>query len=303
MMKSLVLVSRFGLASGFCLLLATSLAEAQVVRSAQGADAAAIQGAVNAFRADLGALNANGVCAGPCLPGIGRREVNWDGVPDNLSSPGVFPDGFFNAAAGDPAGRIRGIQFSSPGSFRTSADSDSDQDGNPGPQAILFEDLAAGNGADFAAFSAERIFGIVGSNEMDVTFSQPGSPGVSALVKGFGAVFTDVELAGAVRLDYFDINDVLLHSEAAQPFPFDGGDSGKSFSFVGVSFASAVVSRVHITNGGFDLGLTPFPQGGPLVDDAVAMDDFIYGEPLAVPEPASGFLMLVVGVVLLVWRR
>jgi hypothetical protein len=303
MTKSLVLVSTFGMASGFCVLLAASFAEAQVVRSAQGADAAAVQGAVNSFRADLGALNPNGVCAGPCAPGVGRREVNWDGVPDNLSSPGVFPDDFFNANTLAPAGRIRGIQFSSPGSFRTSADNDSDQDGNPGPQAILFEDLGAGNGADFAAFSAERIFGIVGSNEMDVTFSQPGSPGVPALVKGFGAVFTDVELAGAVRLDYFDINDVLLHSEAAPAFPFVGGDSGKSFSFVGVSFASAVVSRVHITNGGFDLGLTPFPVGGPLIDDAVAMDDFIYGEPLAVPEPASGVLMLLASVTLLLRRR
>jgi hypothetical protein len=264
-----------------------STAEAQLVRSAQGVDAAAIQAAVDAYRTDLGVLNANGECVGPCAPGVGRREINWDAVPDGSSDPNVFPNDFFNKDTTFAAGRIRGALFSSAGTFRMSADSDSDGDGNPGPRAILFNDLAAGNGDDFAAFSAERIFGIVGSNQMDVTFNRPGTPGVPALVKGFGAVFTDVEVAGAVRLDYFDRNDVLLHSENAMPFPFVGNDSGKSFSFVGVSFASPVVSRVHITNGGFDLALAPFPVNGNTVDDAVAMDDFIYGEPLAIPEPSS----------------
>lgn len=285
------------------LLLIASTANAQMVRSAVGANAAAIQATVDQFRADLGAANANGPCTGPCVPGIGRREVNWDGVPDNLSDPGIFPNDFFNQATGSPAGRIRGIQFSSAGTFRTSADTDSDGDTIPGPRAILFEDLGAGNGDDFAAFSAERIFGIVGSNQMDVTFAQPGSPGVPALVKGFGAVFTDVEAANAVLLDYYDANDVLLHSEAAQPFPFVGGDSGKSFSFVGVSFDSPVVQRVHITNGGFDLTLAPFPVNGQSVDDAAAMDDFIYGEPIAVPEPTSGILALLATAIGCLWRR
>lgn len=296
MMKSLV-------GCVITLLLIASTANAQMVRSAVGANAAAIQATVDQFRADLGAANANGPCTGPCVPGIGRREVNWDGVPDNLSDPGIFPNDFFNQASGSPAGRIRGIQFSSAGTFRTSADTDSDGDTIPGPRAILFEDLGAGNGDDFAAFSAERIFGIVGSNQMDVTFAQPGSPGVPALVKGFGAVFTDVEAANAVLLDYYDANDVLLHSEAAQPFPFVGGDSGKSFSFVGVSFDSPVVQRVHITNGGFDLTLAPFPVNGQSVDDAAAMDDFIYGEPIAVPEPTSGILALLATAIGCLWRR
>jgi len=272
-----------------------STAQSQLVRSAQGADAAAIQAAVDAFRNDLGVLNANGECVGPCAPGVGRREINWDGVPDGSSDPNVFPNDFFNKDTTFAAGRIRGALFTSTGTFRMSADSDSDGDGNPGPRAILFNDLAAGNGDDFAAFSAERIFGIVGSNQMDVTFNRPGTPGVPALVRGFGAVFTDVEVAGAVRLDFFDRNDVLLHSESAMPFPFVGNDSGKSFSFVGVSFASPVVSRVHITNGGFDLALTPFPVNGETLDDAVAMDDFIYGEPLAIPEPSS-FVVALLGV-------
>jgi hypothetical protein len=39
---------------------------------------------------------------------------------------------------------------------------------------------------------------------------------------------------------------------------------------------------VHITAGGYDLNLTQFGA-----DDAIAMDDFIYGEPIAVPEPGA----------------
>ncbi|MDP1933283.1 MAG: PEP-CTERM sorting domain-containing protein, partial [Nitrosomonas sp.] len=63
----------------------------------------------------------------------------------------------------------------------------------------------------------------------------------------------------------------------------------------------ASVYRVHITNGGYDLDLNPFG-----IDDSVAMDDFIYGEPLAisaVPEP-SMILLLSSGLLgLFVWRR
>ena len=106
------------------------------------------------------------------------------------------------------------------------------------------------------------------------------------MVKGFGVVFTDVELAGSTVLEYYDANDVLIHTQGVPEFAVPGaGDTLKGFSFAGVSFADAIISRVHIKNGGFDLNLTPFD-----VDDAVAMDDFIYGEPVAVPEPGTCLL-------------
>ena len=264
-------------------------AHAQIARTAVGADAAAIQTTVDQFRADLGISNGVGPCNGTtCLPGVGRREVNWDGVGDAASSPNVFPGDFFNQATGGPAGRIRGIEFSTTGTFEVSADSDSDGDGTPGPVATLFGNHSPDNADDFAAFSAERIFGIVGSNELDVTFSLPGSPDVPALVKGFGAVFTDVELAGATKLEFFDGNDQLIHTENALAFATGpSGESLDSFSFVGVSFDDAVVSRVHITNGGFDLNLV---QIG--LNDSVAMDDFIFGEPISIPEPSALVLVM-----------
>jgi type II secretory pathway pseudopilin PulG len=55
------------------------------VQQAAGTSAAAIQSAVDAYRADLGTLNPN--VAGSF--GSGRREINWDGVPDAFSAPNL----------------------------------------------------------------------------------------------------------------------------------------------------------------------------------------------------------------------
>jgi hypothetical protein len=263
--------------------------QAMTVRSAAGANAAAIQATVDQFRADLGVNNGLGPCAGGCVPGTGRREINWDAVPDSFSSGGAnpFPGDFFNLPGGSPAGRVRGAQFGTTGSFEVSADSDSDGDGNPGPVATLFGNHTPDNADDFAAFSAERIFGLVGANEMDVTFDIPGSPGMHATVRGFGAIFTDVELAGSTRLDFYDRDNVLILSQNVPPFEVPGGgESFDSFSFLGVMFDDPVIARVRIVNGGFDLDLVPFGA-----NDATAMDDFIYGEPVVVPVPPALLLL------------
>jgi hypothetical protein len=172
--------------------------------------------------------------------------------------------------------------------FEVSADADSDNDGNPGPVPILFGNHNPDNVADFAAFSQERIFGLLGTNQLDVTFAVPGDPSFAATVRGFGAVFTDVETDNSTTIDYYDVNNNLLTSQSVPRFPSPtGGDTGKSFSFLGVSFANPVVARVHITSGGYDLTVTQLFG----LDDAVAMDDFIYGEPLAVPEPGHGVML------------
>ena len=61
---------------------------APVVRQGSGANTAALQAIVDQFRTDLGGAN-NGV--GGSFR-TGRREINWDGVPDNFSEPNNFPD-------------------------------------------------------------------------------------------------------------------------------------------------------------------------------------------------------------------
>src|SRR2546430_15757268 len=56
---------------------------AEIIFSASGTSPAGIQATVDAYRTDLGTLNAN--VAGSF--GSGRREINWDGVPDALAAP------------------------------------------------------------------------------------------------------------------------------------------------------------------------------------------------------------------------
>ena len=281
--------NRFSTALSCAIVLVSSAPEASATTySVAGVDAAAIQAVVDNFRADLGGNNGLGPCTGGCVPGHGRREINWDAVPDSFASGGAnpFPGDFFNQANGAPAGRIRGAGFTTSGTFEVSADSS-----NPGAVATLFGNHSADNAADFAAFSQERIFGLIGTNQMDVHFSPPGAPAVAGLVRGFGVVFTDVELDASTRLDFFSATDQLLESVAAPAFGA-GAETFDSFSFVGITFPDAVVARVHITNGGFDLNLVKFGA-----NDAVAMDDFIFGEPSPVPLPTP--LILFVSTVLL----
>ena len=81
-------------------------------QEATGANAAAIQSVVDAFRTDLGTLNAN--TAGSV--GSGRREINWDGVPDAQAAPSTLPADFFNTTS------PRGVVLSTPGTgFQVSA--------------------------------------------------------------------------------------------------------------------------------------------------------------------------------------
>ena len=153
--------------------------------SVSGLDATSIQVTVDAFRTALGTNN--GAAATP-FPS-GRREVNWDGVPDALSAPNPMPKTQFQA---------RGILFDTPGTgFQVSA--------NAGGVALIeFDNLAAGNSSLFAPFSAQKLFTAVGSPITDVTFIQPGSS-ITASTSAFGAVFSDVDLPGVTSLEFFDL--------------------------------------------------------------------------------------------------
>ena len=184
------------------LLLCTAVAQAApVIRTAVtqgGAADVAFNGVLSSFRADLGG-GSNGV--GACLPAsctTGRREINWDAVPIAASSPNAFPGNFFNGTTGvQPAGRIRGTTFSTPGTgFRVSA--------------TEFSDEATFGPAEFNAFSLARMFASLGSNITDARFSVPGSPAEAASVRGFGVVLVSgcfvqcrrARLAGAHHLGF-----------------------------------------------------------------------------------------------------
>jgi hypothetical protein len=219
---------------------------AGVKRTAAGAAPADITAAVNAFRADLGGANNAG---GPAAAS-GRREINWDGVPDSAADPNPFPGGFFLA---------RGLQYDTPGTgFKVSA-----KTGNPTATPLRFDN------PEFQAFSAERLFAPIGSNTYDSHFFVPGTA-TPATTHGFGVVFTDVDVTGSAKIEYFDPEGALLDTAVAPASP-NGG-----LSFAGESFdAGERIGRVRVTSG-TTTTLTSDPAG----QDAVAQDDFVYGEPL-----------------------
>lgn len=233
------------------LLCASPALAGPVVREAAGANAAAIQAAVDQFRADLGNPN-NGNTAGS-QPG-GRREINWDG--GGATAPvGLFPTPMTTF-------QNRGATFLTPGSgFSIS--------GQPTPE---FAELNATYPNLFASFSSPRIFTALNSNVSETVFHVPGNPAVAGAVTGFGAVFTDVDGEFSTKMEFYAPDGTLLYEQFV---PWVAGDD--TLSFLGVSFdAGELVAKVRIVSG----NAAPGPdEAGSL--DLVVMDDFIYGEPVA----------------------
>lgn len=222
-----------------------------VVREAAGADAASIQAAVDAFRNDVGNPN-NGNAVG--TQPAGRREINWDG--GGAASPPSL-DGIPNLRFA-----ARGAAFLTPGSgFEIS--------GAPNAE---FGDLNPTYPTIFASFSAPRIFTALNSNVTDAVFFVPGNQAIAAATTGFGVVFTDVDTASSTKMEFYAPDGTLLFERNVLPWA-----GSESLSFLGVSFdAGELIGRVRIISGNAALGPD---ETGTL--DLVAMDDFIYGEPVA----------------------
>jgi hypothetical protein len=237
-------------------------ADALTVFSDAGANTAAIQDTVDAYRAALGdPLNGN--AAGP--RGAGRREINWDGggPPVIDGTPAATPFTVFQNS--------RGATFTTPGTGLTQAAATGG--------SLSLDLINPTYGGLFAPFSPNRLFTPLDSTITDAAFSIPGSGGtVPAGVTGFGAIFSDVDLPGTT-IEYFDPSGGALGVFPVQTF---GGN--QTFSFLGITtgVGDPLIGFVRIVTGTAALG----PDEGGAID-LVVMDDVLYGEPQRVPEPVS----------------
>jgi hypothetical protein len=237
-----------------------------------------IQSTVDEFRAALGEPNnANN----PGQLSTGRREINWDGGNPAIvaTTPPVTPfDTFLNT---------RGGRFTTPGAGLSQA--------APSGLALLFSNPTYAN--IFSTFSPSRLFTPVGSNITEALFFVPGNNGtVPATVRGFGAVFTDVDQQdgrghgkkrgngeesgdreeredreASTLIEYFGTDNKLLFRSVVPASPGDA-----SLSFFGIVFDKPLIARVRITTG----NTAPGPDDNKK-HDIVMMDDFIYGEPVS----------------------
>jgi hypothetical protein len=186
----------------------------------------------------------------------GRREINWDGVPDDKAAPAFLPGDFF---------RNRGAILKTPGrGVQVSAKA-----GNPTGTKPRFAHINPSYEKIFKPFSGERMFSPIGSNVVNLTFVVPGSD-TPAAVRGFGAVYIDTDLPHT-SFQYFDKDGRSL---GKYPVPV----MNEGFSFLGVVFEKPVVARVRIEYGTRALGPDDNPRRNV---DVSVMDDFIFGEPQA----------------------
>jgi hypothetical protein len=262
-----IFISLFWLVGFAAIAFISSVSAAPVVRQGSGANTAALQAIVDQFRADLGGAN-NGVGGSFTT---GRREINWDGVPDAFAEPNNFPIDFFNVNS--PRGVIfNSIESETGAALNQFAVSSNTASGVP----VRFGNINANYSTIFTTFSAQRLFIARNATTMEVNFVIPGT-NIPATVSGFGVIFTDVDAAtggGRSLIRLYGPDGRQLPGAASAPV-LDNG-----LSFVGVSYnAGERVARVVIEFG--SAALSASNNDGVSGVDVVAMDDFIYGEPRA----------------------
>lgn len=217
-----------------------------------------ISTAMNQFRQLLGStLNTTPGAVG------GRREINWDGIPDSLLGK-QLPDRFFNPVGNDPAlaARQRGLVYAP-----TPA---------PGGQFMVsntrFNNVNSEAAPEFEAFSGDKTFANVNSVLWQI---DPEVPGLAqaATIKGFGIVFSDVDEDSSTFIEFFNEN------RSRGKFFAPKHDAAGNHSFLGVYFKNEKVTSIRVGHEGFlASGEKDVTQGG--THDLVVLDDFLYDEPV-----------------------
>lgn len=189
----------------------------------------------------------------------GRREINWDAVPDSFENADLPADFFNPVGPGSAIALQRGFRYAENVKARISNNN--------------FSLLEPTNANQFAAFSGSKTFSAVSSNVWNVEFEVPGQT-ARAAVKGFGAVFSDVDNGESASIEFFSEN-VSLGIYKVPP------RTTGSHSFLGVYFKNGKITSLKIKQGNAVIanGIKDISEGG--IHDLVVMDDFLYDEPQA----------------------
>lgn len=215
-------------------------------------DSSAVIGKINLFREHAGKI----VNTAPKSTG-GRREINWDGVPAEFTSPLLFPASFFNPTdATAPDGRKRGLIYVPANAELLVSDKN-------------FSEIDTALKKQFLPFSKAKLFSAKGTTVSEIKFLVPGTS-TPGYVTSFGLVFIDVDNADATVVEIYE-GDKLIGKAKAHV-------ADKKFSFVGLHTHGAKITRVKITSG--NTVLAAGVQEGAS-KDIVVMDDFIYSEPVS----------------------
>ena len=145
--------------------------------------------------------------------------------------------------------------------------------GRPGPKYDVRP--SAGECEPHKRISSPKLFTPIGSNIVDVSFFIPGSS-TPALTRGFGAVFTDVDLPNTTSLTFFGANNQSLGT-----FFVPSAEGDQTFSFLGVDSVTRSQPCPH-NKWQCSSGADQTPAL-----DLVVMDDFIYGKRATVPGPIA----------------
>jgi hypothetical protein len=213
--------------------------------------------------------------AAPILSGAPILLVNWD-AGGSATPATIFPAPMTTFSN-------RGNVFTTPGTgFEISGQSSPEF----GAINATYPDI-------FTSFSSPRLFDVAGSNVIDVHLTVPGTANVPAPARGFGEVFTDLDLAGLTTLELYGAGEASIETHAATPL-----DDG--LSFLGFALDEAILRRARIP--GENSALSANDGGGV---DAAAVDAFVSAEPDRIPEPTALVLMgaAVVAIVLARFRR
>ena len=224
----------------------------------QGLNVADLTSTLDQFKLNLGGLehttNAN---AGS----TGYRNINFDDA-----SGGAFNGNFYNVT------NPRGLKLTTDGTgFQVSRISPVED--------VRFGNINSTYPSLFKAFSGERLFTPIDSRTTEVTFTMPQSTGTEATVRGYGVIFSDVDLLGSTTFQAFDEDDNSLTGvNPVEVIPLNNG-----FSFIGVfTTAGERISKVILTSGNTSLAAG---VNETATEDLVVIDNMLYTQPVAITTP------------------